>query len=165
MTKLISLASLPHTRWAFDLDGVLAVKPPLSDKKWTNMSGPERQAYRSATLEWYRIAERLGVPDVAPTIVVSARKNTLDVIAATRDWMFGFDDLGMVPFYLLDKGRTVENAAAFKRDMVHEHNCDALVEDNMAVLKAMRRLQPACSLYYWDGTGADVPELVYASIL
>lgn len=159
--KPISLAALPHSRWAFDLDGVLAVKPPLSPKKWMHMGGAERAAYRAATLGWYRIAERLGLPDVHPVAILSARKDTPDVREATHDWLYG-TELGDVPVHLLDIGRTVENAAAFKARWLVHYQADAFIEDNRAVLSAMARIQPATHLYFWDKDSPAAPELFYA---
>lgn len=158
--KQISLASLPHKRWAFDLDGVLAVKPPMPSKKWMHMNGAERTAQRSATLEWYRIAERLGLPDVHPVAILSARKDTAEVREATHDWLYG-TELGDVPVHLLNVSRTVENAAAFKARWLIHYQADAFVEDNRAVLKAMARLQPVTYLYFWDKGSPAVPELFY----
>jgi hypothetical protein len=162
--KPISLATLQYTRWGFDLDGVLAVKPPPYDIPWMRMNGPERQAARSATLAWYAGAEALGQPDVRPTIILSARKATPDVSACTLAWLEG-NDLGDVPLYLLSTGRTIRNVAAFKVGVLRDCEIDAFVEDNRAVLKAMAALLPEATLFFWDKDSPATPELFYSPLL
>jgi hypothetical protein len=163
--KPISLATLQHKRWGCDLDGVLAVKPPPSPKPWSRMNGPERRAQRDATLEWYRIAEPLGLPDTRPVVIVSARKNTPEIRECSCTWLQCFPIWGFVPLCLLDVGRTIKNVAKFKVSCLEDHLAEAFVEDNRAVLKAMAALRPNCTLYFWDKDSPAVPELVYSPFL
>lgn len=159
--KHLSSTSLRAARWGSDLDGVLAVKPPVASKPWSRMNGPERRAQREATLEWYRIAEPLGEPDLLPSIILSARKDANDVVLATREWLDANGFAG-IPMYLLNIGRTIKNVAEFKVGILHKWEIDAFVEDNRAVLKAMAALRPKCSLWFWDKDSPAAPELFYS---
>ena len=47
---------------SYDVDGVLAEKPPLSSKKWGKMNGQERNERKQFLNDWYRNAAPLIQP-------------------------------------------------------------------------------------------------------
>jgi len=134
----------------YDIDGVLADKPPAPDKPWGKSSGPERTARKQALLAWYHTATPLLQP-TQPFIAISARKDEPHTRAITEEWIHRqpYGHL-CVAVLLLNTSRTIENTANFKTQVINHYGLTAFTEDNKQILKRLNT--PATTLYYWDKT-------------
>ncbi len=137
----------------YDIDGVLADKPPAADKTWGKSNGQEREARRLFLLEWYRNAEPLLQP-TEPFIAISARKEDPTIRAITEEWIRQqpYGHL-CVAIALLPLSRTVANTARFKSEIINHYGITRYIEDNKQILKALTT--PDTKLYYWDKSLAE----------
>ena len=134
---------------SYDIDGVLAEGPPLSEKNWGQMNKYERSDRKRFLVNWYRNATPLLVPKDPYFIAVSARKNEGEVYAATKIWLDKHYPKRVIDLYLLTKSRSVLNAATFKADIIIKENVEVHYEDNKQVLKIMKDLAPNVQYYFW----------------
>lgn len=126
--------------YAFDMDGVLAEGPPAREKKWSQMNGPERNHALDQAVVWYRNAGQLFVPEVEGFHVITARKDRPDVRAVTEQWLadrFGARILGV---HMLSGSRTIEKVSEFKSETLLKIGATDFHEDNVAVVRAMRKI-------------------------
>lgn len=135
---------------SYDIDGVLAEGPPISEKKWGQMNKYERSDKKRLLLDWYRKAKPLLVPKDPYFFAVSARKNEGEVYAATKAWLDFYYPKRVIEIYLLEfKSRSVINAATFKANIMIKENVQVHYEDNKQVLKIMKELAPNVQYYFW----------------
>jgi hypothetical protein len=141
----------------YDIDGVLASKPPLSEKKWGRMNGDERKAYKAQLLVEYANARPLLKP-TEPFIAISARKNDDVIYNITLDWLHQHHGDLVVSMALLPFSRTVENVVAFKSSVIEQYGLTDFTEDNKAILKGLSQLGLSTRLWYWvEGMAEPVP--------
>ena len=143
---------------SYDIDGVLAEGPPPSEKKWGRMNKQEREERKRKLVYYYRNARKLLEPEEPFFIAVSARKFEPDVYAATKLWMDEHFGKRVVDIYLLDKSRSVANAAAFKVSILKANGVQIHYEDNKKVLKLMKMMHPDVQYYFWK-EGMEKPLL------
>ena len=134
---------------SYDIDGVLAEGPPISEKKWGRMNKYERSDRKKFLVDWYRNASPLLIPKDPYFIAVSARKNEGEVYAATKEWLDRYYPNRVVELYLLEISRSVLNAATFKANIMIKENIQVHYEDNKPVLKIMKQLAPNVHYYFW----------------
>src|ERR1051326_6739867 len=100
--------------YGYDLDGVLAKAPPLAEKTWFKMNGPERIERRKFLNEWYESAPVLLQNPQTPFHVLTARKGS----EVTLKWLK--ENLGIhadqVHFFI--GTRTYDNVAKFKSEEI-----------------------------------------------
>ena len=144
---------------SYDIDGVLAEKPPQSDQKWGKMNGEQRRDRKNFLVDWYKNATPLIQPKEDKFYAISARKLEPNVCSATEQWLNAHYPNRVLDFFLLNESRTVENAAKFKASIVCELGIKRHYEDNKKVLKAMKKLIPSdVELFFWEsGMGDPVP--------
>lgn len=135
-------------RKAFDLDGVLAEKPPMSEKKWGKMNGDERKQRKAFLNAFYFNAKPL-LPYEPGTVVITARKNDPAVQSATLSW-FKKHYNTYPTIYFLDESRSVKNVIAFKSGVLRAHNITHYYEDNKKVLKGLKKEYPECLYFFVD---------------
>ncbi|CAB4124342.1 hypothetical protein UFOVP49_180 [uncultured Caudovirales phage] len=136
---------------SYDVDGVLADKPPLSEKKWGHMNGQERNERKEYLKDWYRNATPLIQPKEEKFFAISARKAEPVIYNITMEWMSKHYPERVLDLYLLRDSRTVENAAIFKVETIISLNVERHYEDNKKVLRAMlKRIPPWVELYFWE---------------
>lgn len=135
-------------RKAFDLDGVLAEKPPQSNKKWGKMNGIERKERKNFLLHWYANAKPL-IPWDGISLVITARKS--EAFDATISWFL--KHYKKIPqIYFLATTRTIENVVSFKSQWIKVHHITDFYEDNKKVLKGLKELYPECNYHYVSET-------------
>lgn len=144
---------------SYDMDGVLAEKPPASDKKWGHMCKAERNQRQLQLLHWYRSAATLLTPIESYFYVVSARKAVPAVHNITAEWLnihYGNRILGLG---LLHASRTIKNVVTHKCAFITANNISRHYEDNKKVLAGIRsELGNAIELYFWEaGMQSAVP--------
>jgi hypothetical protein len=134
----------------YDIDGVLADKPPQPTKTWGKSNGAERAARKQLLLDWYTTATPLLQP-TEPFIAISARKETPETRAITEQWI-NQQPYGhlCVAIALLPLPRTVENTARFKTEIINHYQLTWYIEDNKQILKRLNT--PNTQLWYWDKT-------------
>jgi hypothetical protein len=144
---------------SYDIDGVLADKPPPSDQKWGKMNGEQRRERKNFLVDWYKNATPLIQPKEDKFYAISARKLEPNVCDATEQWLNVHYPNRVLDFFLLNESRTVENAAKFKAGIVRELGIERHYEDNKKVLRAMKKLIPSdVELFFWEsGMGDPVP--------
>jgi hypothetical protein len=134
---------------AYDLDGVLCVKPEASPKKWGMMKKAERDERKRSLLEHYSKADRLLNPDCR-FHVITARKNDELTRSATEMWLKHHFGDRIISVSMLNESRTVENVVKHKSDAIRMLGVEEFTEDNKAVLKGIRKLNPTIRLYFWE---------------
>jgi hypothetical protein len=134
----------------YDIDGVLADKPPKADKSWGKSNGAERKARQQQLLNWYYNAQPLLTPE-QPFVAISARKENPLVRTITEDWIMR-QPYGHLcrAIALLPVGRTIENTARFKTEIINYYQLTTYIEDNKEILKRLNC--PDTQLFYWDKT-------------
>lgn len=136
---------------SYDVDGVLAEKPPASDKKWGKMNGRERNERKQFLNDWYRNAIPLIQPKEEKFYAISARKAEPNIYNITMSWLEKHYPGRVIDLYLLNGSRTVENVAEFKASTVVSLNIARHYEDNKKVLRAMsKRIPPSVELRFWE---------------
>ena len=135
---------------AYDLDGTLAVQPPPNVKKWGLMKGPERKARQAFLLEHYRTADMIMNPPQEEFIVITARKGTPEIMQITWEWMDIYFKNRVKEIYFLDRPRTVPNVVEFKSGVIKDCRVHTFYEDNVRVLKGIKRKCPDVMLYVVD---------------
>ncbi len=136
---------------AYDLDGVLAQGPPRARVKWGLMKGPERIARRQALLDWYASALPILLPHDS-FWVITARKDEPDVRAVTERWLadrYGNRVLGL---HMLTVSRTLPHVIAFKASVLKTLPAGLFVEDNLQVLRGLKRAGVPQQLLFFDGS-------------
>lgn len=136
---------------AYDLDGVLAQGPPRARVKWGLMKGPERTARRKALLDWYTTAPGILHPSDS-FWVITARKDDPDVRAITERWLFNKFDNRVLGLSMLSVSRTIPHVIAFKASVLKMIDACVFVEDNLTVLRGLKRAGVPQQLLYFDGT-------------
>lgn len=139
--------------YAYDLDGVLAEKPPASEKKWGKMRGEERVARKRYLVDHYRHAKRILCPMGGGSIVISARKEEPEVRQATLAWFL--ENYGTTyKLYLLSNSRSVENVIAFKTDVLKRNpQVKYYYEDNKKILTGLKKNLPHIKFFFVDEQG------------
>lgn len=134
----------------YDIDGVLADKPPAPTKSWGKSNGAERSARKLELLEWYRNAKPLLQPQ-EPFIAISARKENPETRSITQQWIDAqpYGHL-CIAIALLPISRSIENTANFKTAVINHYELSQFIEDNKQILKRLQT--PNTKLYYWDKT-------------
>lgn len=136
---------------SYDVDGVLAEKPPAADKKWGKMNGRERNERKQFLNDWYRNAIPLIQPKEEKFYAISARKAEPNIYNITMSWLEKHYPGRVIDLYLLNGSRTVENVAEFKASTVVSLNIARHYEDNKKVLRAMsKRIPPSVELRFWE---------------
>ena len=136
---------------SYDIDGVLAEKPPASEVKWGKMKKEERDARRHFLCYWYKNASPLLIPKEDKFYAISARKNDMETAGATKMWLNKYYNTRVLGLCLLSESRTIENVVKFKSKMVSSLNIKRHYEDNKKVLKGMRAILPASiELFFWE---------------
>ncbi len=133
---------------AFDLDGVLAEKPPLPNKTWGNMNGLERTMRKAFLLDFYYNAKPL-IPWDKESIVITSRKS--EAANATMSWFLKHYQK-MPHIYFLDKSRNIANVVAFKLNAIKMNHITDFYEDNKKVLKGLKEKHPECNYHYVSET-------------
>ena len=133
----------------YDIDGVLTSKPAPSAKKWGRMTGPERQAHKNGLLTQYAEARPLLTP-TEPFIAISARKDTDDVLAITRNWLYQHHGDLVLGVHLLPTSRSIENVVRFKNAIITHYGLTTFTEDNKKVLKGLHEAGCPATLYFWE---------------
>jgi hypothetical protein len=133
----------------FDIDGVLAEKPPASDKAWGKMNGIERKARKQFLLDWYRNALPLYPTITEPFIAISARKDEIEIQAITRGWLAEHYPL-VQELVLLPMSRSIENVVRFKSAALVNYQITEFTEDNKKVLKGIAAHGLDCQLWFWE---------------
>lgn len=154
-TNFLSYCNYPRlgvdwTVIGFDVDGVLADKPPASKKKWGRMNGLERHQRRDDLLDWYANADVLLRPTEA-FIAISARRNDPSVRSVTEKWLDTYQP-HCVGLFLLPVSRSIKNVVAFKRAVVNAQKLTDFTEDNKAILRGLLGYVPNTRLWYFDKT-------------
>lgn len=134
----------------YDMDGVLAVKPPESTMKWGKMNGDQRNGRKAQLLEWYENAETLLIPE-EPFIAISARRDTPETRQATENWLAKHQP-NCVGLFLLPIARTVENVILFKGAVIESQGVTRFTEDNKKILRGLRKANTKADLWYYDHT-------------
>jgi hypothetical protein len=139
---------------AYDLDGVLAVGPPVSETKWAKMLGAERRAREAELVRWYRQAPVLFDPPERQFYVITARRDNPLVRGATLTWMERTFAERVLGVHLLNVSRTIDHVVTFKADALAQRGCKEFTEDNATVLKGLAkdaRLKGVQLWWYTDG--------------
>lgn len=138
-------------RWAYDFDGVLAEAPPHPAKKWGLMKGPERAARKAQLLEHYARARPLLTPETRSFAVITARSQWAKPVS--MDWLKRYY-AGRWELWTLLEARTIPNVVAFKAQALRDYGATDFAEDNVTVVRALRRALPACRIWlYTPATG------------
>ena len=132
----------------FDIDGVLAEKPPASDKAWGKMNGAERNARKEFLLQWYENAGTLYQP-TEPFVAISARKNEPAVTGITEDWLRKHYPM-VRDVVLLPISRSIENVVRFKSAAIELYDITEFTEDNKKILKGLAAHNLDCKLWFWE---------------
>lgn len=136
---------------SYDVDGVLAEKPPASEKKWGRMNGRERNERKQFLQDWYRNAVPLLQPDEEYFYAISARKAEPIIYNITFSWLNKHYSGRILDLYLLNGSRTVENVSEFKSQTIINLNITRHYEDNKKVLRGMsKRIPDWIELYFWE---------------
>ena len=140
---------------AYDLDGVIAEKPPKAAKRWGRMNGAERRARKESLLAWYRSAGCLRTI-TSEDVVITARKAEPMIISATREWFYRTH--GFCPtIEFLDRSRTIKNVVEFKAAMLEKHGVTEFYEDNKVVLRGIHKLSPTVDIFFVAADGSHKP--------
>lgn len=134
---------------AYDLDGVLAVQPPPSPKKWGRMKGPERIAYKIWLVDYYRNAPTLFNPPEKEFLVITARKNTPEIREATEAWLKRHLHGKTWELHMLDVSRSIDAVLAFKSKILKDHAILDYTEDNRKVVSGLRAMKIACRIWHF----------------
>ncbi|NBP55730.1 hypothetical protein EBU71_04180 [bacterium] len=134
----------------YDMDGVLALNPPPNIKKWGHMNGAERNARKEFLYDWYENAELLFNPPEEKFHVISARKKDQRTWEITSNWLNKYFPNRILSINLLNTSRTVKNVVDFKSSIINHINSMAHTEDNVRVLKGLKKLCPETKLYFWE---------------
>jgi hypothetical protein len=133
----------------FDIDGVLAEKPPASDKAWGKMNGTERKARKQFLLQWYRDAKPLYPTIDEPFVAISARKDEVEIRAITVGWL-NHHYPQVQELVLLPMSRSIENVVRFKSAALVNYQITDFTEDNKKVLKGIAAHGLDCRLWFWE---------------
>jgi len=115
------------------------------------MKGIERKRRESFLITWYQSCGKLFNIN-EPIIAISARKNTPLIRHITKLWLEK-NYPNVVSFYLLNNSRTIENVINFKSCIINQENITEHYEDNMKILKGIRKnVSPNVKLFYWEKT-------------
>lgn len=137
---------------AYDLDGVLCEAPPHADKSFMKMNGAERKARKAFLLDWYKNAKPLYVPPENNQMlcVITARKGEDEIMKVTEEWLVRHFPGKVIKIKYLTKGRTLKNVILFKLQTLEDWGCTSFLEDNLKVLKGIRRAGIDCDLLYYN---------------
>lgn len=137
---------------AYDLDGVLAVQPPLSKIPWRKMKGPERRAQKDWLLKWYASATTIHIPNEREFLVVTARKASEDVRLVTMKWLEEHYFDRKIRLEMLSVSRSIENVVNFKTEVLKTYGVEDYTEDNRKVANALRLTCPETRVWHYkDG--------------
>lgn len=136
--------------WAYDLDGTLCNTMPKPPKAWGKMMGTERNAWKQKLLQEYQKAVPLLIPpENQKFIVISARKNDIEVHKITLNWLFTFYKKNLTGLFLLEDSRSIENVVNFKTKILKNYFVNDFVEDNWQVVKGIRKLAPEKTIWHY----------------
>lgn len=144
---------------SYDVDGVLATGPPPRDKPFMYQNKLERDNYKQIVLKWYESAPPLLTP-TEPFVAITARKDEPIIRSITETWLNKYYKDNLKGLYMLDTSKTYNNVAIFKAKIINNHNISAHVEDNMIILKKLKKLVHNTKLYYWE-SGMTHPKELY----
>lgn len=133
-------------RWAYDFDGVLAEAPPHPAKKWGYMNGGERRVHRAMLLEHYASARALIAPETRTFAVITARSRWAQNVSEA--WLARYYPARW-ELFMLDEARTIRNVVAFKAKCLRELAATDFAEDNVTVVRALRRAVPHCRVWLY----------------
>jgi len=115
------------------------------------MNGAERHARLVFLRTWYSTAAPIWNPPDARFVVLSARKNTSDIVSITESWLntrFGYY---RVPYFiLLPMPRTIRNVVAWKAERIRECGLTDFTEDNPRVVSGLRKALPEVRVWLFD---------------
>lgn len=134
----------------YDVDGVLAVKPPMPDMKWGRMNGEQRRARQQQLLDWYSNCDPILQPD-EPFVAISARKENPETRLATEIWIQRHQP-NCRAIYLLPISRSIENVVAFKAAVIRDLELTDFTEDNKKILRGLAKEDLSTRLWYFDHT-------------
>jgi hypothetical protein len=124
---------------AWDLDGCLAKSPPPSEKKWGHMKGDERKQRKERLLDHYKQAPILHKPS-ENFYVITARKKEPLVEGVTHVWLKSHFGDQVLDVFFLEKSRSLQNVSIFKTSVLEQLGITHFYEDNLKVLKLMKRI-------------------------
>lgn len=125
---------------AYDLDGVLAVNPPMAEKSWRFMNGIERSQRKEFLSKFYKNAQKLYEPKEEKFVVITARKSEHKNV--TVFWLKENFPERIGGLYMLSTSRTIENVIIFKSGVLRKIGASCFVEDNIKVVKGLRKVLP-----------------------
>jgi hypothetical protein len=134
----------------YDLDGVLAVAPPLATKPWNRMNAAERASRREFLVIWYKCAKPLITPSDMKFVVITARKDVPEVRRATERWLKKYFPKQTIRLYMLKEARTMVNNVNFKAEVIRREKLLTFVEDNIQVVRELRKRCKA-KIFYFNG--------------
>lgn len=135
---------------AYDLDGVLAESPQPSVLSWGKMNGIQRKQRKFELLKHYQSASLLFTPPEPAFYVISARRAHDDVYNVTDNWLMGEFGGRILGLFLLPMGRTIQNVIGFKSAVLKQIGATEFTEDNVDVLKGVRKLNPTIKLWLFE---------------
>lgn len=141
-------------RWAYDFDGVLAEAPPPAPKKWGLMKGPERAARKQLLLEHYARARPLLAPETRDFLVITAR--SLWAQAVSEEWLRRYYPLRW-GLDMLEEARTIRNVVRFKAASLRDYGATDFAEDNVQIVRALRREVPECRVWLYRAGRLELP--------
>jgi hypothetical protein len=137
---------------AFDLDGVICEKPIDFGVSFFKMTGQQRKNRDEYLLKHYTIANPLFIPLEKEFIIITARKEKLQTVNATEYWCDKYLLGKKFKIFFLQKARCIKNVAEFKNKIIEQNNISEFSEDNMKVLKAIKKINNnKCKLFFFNG--------------
>lgn len=133
---------------AYDLDGVLAVKPTLTGPAWGKLNGEQRKARKQTLLEHYMAAAPLLRPE-GRFYVITARKSDTDVVEVTLSWLKRHYPDQVIHVHFLSEARTIANVVSFKKRVLDSLGASEFTEDNRAVLRGLAAAGTTARLWFW----------------
>lgn len=134
---------------AYDMDGVIASGPGPSAKTWGKMTGPERKARLEEYLHSYIHSSPLYVPTEESFCIISARKNTPDVRAATEEWLRKHYSSRVKGVYLLEEARQGDKVIRFKASVLEAIKATDFTEDNRAIVRGLVKQKLTCRIWLY----------------
>jgi len=142
---------------AFDMDGVLAVKPVLTGPAWGKLNGEQRKARKQTLLEHYMAAAPLLRPS-GQFHVITARKSEVEVVEVTLSWLKRHYPDQVTQVHFLSEARTIVNVVSFKKRVLDKIGANEFTEDNRAVLRGLAAAGTSAHLWFWKEGMAEPVE-------
>lgn len=138
-------------KFAYDMDGVICEAPKENEKSFFKMNGVERKERNAYLRHHYAYAAPLHIPAEESLIIITARKFHKPVQNFTRFWTTKHLRGKEIQIHFLREARTIKNVAKFKNRVIAELGITDFVEDNLRVLKEMKKQgTTALRLHYFE---------------